>query len=149
MEISTGKHKQVSFGVGIALMAVACVALIWYTNPELITNWFKKETLPGKIEWNLGPPPVVTIKNDSDIEWKDVKVTLNKSSVSQRYEFSVPSIRKHPQGLWFRIPAEKFQKSNGEAYDINAGAPHTITVEATLPEDKKGDLEIKLGDKKI
>jgi len=147
MEISTGKHKQVSFGVGIVLMAVACVALIWYTNPELITSWFKKEAMPGAIYWKLGPPPVVIIINDSDVEWKDVKVTLNKSSVSQRYEFSVPSIVKHPQG--FHIPAEKFRKSNGEAFDINAGVPHTITVEATLPEDKKGSLEIKLGDKKI
>ncbi|MCL2743888.1 MAG: hypothetical protein FWE67_08555 [Planctomycetaceae bacterium] len=139
------------FGIGIAVMAVGCVALIWYTNPELITSWFKKTEVNGKIVWQNGPPPKVIIYNATDIEWKDVKVTFNKSSVSQRYEYSTKSIKKHPQG--FHINAELFKKTNGEKYDVNAGAPFSVTVEMTIPDkegkDTPGILELKIGDKKI
>ena len=145
MDFDRGKFNK--FTVGIVIMAIACVGIIWYTNPELITYWLKKEPLDGEIIWQATPEPTVIVKNKSEIEWKDVKVTFNKQSVSQRYEFNFHAIKNHPQGL--HIPAKNFKKSNGEAYDVNAGVPHSITVEATLPEDKSGSLEIKFGDKKI
>lgn len=143
------------FGIGIVVICIAALGIIWYTNPELITFWLKKETLQGKIVWQGGNQPTVILFNNTPTEWKNVKVTLNKNSVSQRYEFSVPSIKMHPKG--FHIPAAKFQKSNGEVYDINAGQPHMITVQATI--EKKNDdgssreveglLEIKGDEKKI
>lgn len=151
MEVSTGRHKLNKFGVGVALIAVASVVLIWYTNPELITSWFKKPRLDGDVGWQAAPKTGVNVMNKGEAEWKDVKVTLNKSSVTQRYEFEVASIKKHR--LPFFIPADRFQKSNGEGYDTTAGEPHTITVEASIPDDKGGtrraQLEIKLGGKKI
>jgi hypothetical protein len=141
------KNNFNKFVAGLMLMAAACVGIVWYTNPELITSWLKKEPLQGEIIWQSGQSPGIIVKNGSDTEWKNVKVTLNKTSVSQRYEYSVPSIVKHPRG--FYIPLTNFKKSNGEAYDVNAGEPITITVEASLPEDKQGSLEIRLGDRKL
>lgn len=155
MADEVGVNRLNKFGIGIAVMAVAVVALIWYTNPELITFWLKKEELKGKIVWQPDAMPKVIVYNESDVEWRDVKVTLNKNSVSQRYEFTVQSLKRHPLG--FHIPVDKFKKSNGEAYDVNAGAPHLITVRATVEKklegdqtkDVEGQLEVKLGDRKL
>lgn len=145
MDFDKGKFNK--FTVGIVVIAIASIGLVWYTNPELITFWLKKESLDGQVQWSTSPEPKVIVRNNSDIEWKDVKVILNKNSVSQRYEYSTGSIKKHPQG--FQIPAKLFKKTNGEIYDVNAGEPHMITVEVTLPEEKTGRLEIQLGGKKI
>jgi hypothetical protein len=141
------KNKFNKFVAGLMLMAVICAGIIWYTNPELITYWFKKEPLDGEIIWQSGQTPTVIVKNKTDTEWKDVKVILNKTSVTQRYEYSIPSLVKHPKG--FFIPVTKFKKSNGEEYDVNGGVPITITLEAVLPEKKQGSLEIQLGDRKL
>lgn len=145
MDFDKGKFNK--FVAGIIIIGIACIGIVWYTNPELITTWLKKESLDGSVQWSASPEPKVVVKNNSDIEWTNVKVTLNKNSVSQRYEYSTPSIKKHPQG--FHIPAKLFKKSNGEIYDVNAGEPHMITVDVILPEEKEGRLEIQLGGKKI
>lgn len=144
------------FGIGGFLILVAAGAIVWYTNPELITTWLKKDSLQGEIKWVSGSPSKVTIKNNSDVEWKNVKVTLNKNSVSQRYEVSVPvPIKKNPKA--FEIPISNFKKENGEVYADTMGEPHNITIDATFTEtkpegkteDKTGRLEVQLGGKKI
>jgi hypothetical protein len=141
------KNKFNKFVAGLMFMAVICVGIVWYTNPELITSWLKKEPLDGEIIWQPGQSPTVIVKNKTDIEWKEVKVILNKKSVTQRYEYSMPSLVKHSKGYF--IPLTKFKKSNGEEYDVNGGTPVTITLEAVLPENKLGSMEIQLGDRKL
>lgn len=146
--MEAGPNRFNKFGIGIVLIAIASVGIIWFTNPELITSWFRKTPMEGEVVWQHSPKTGVLIWNKSDLEWKNVRVILNKNSVSQRYEFSAGSIVRHPQG--FFIPVERFKKtSNAEQYDVNAGEPHLITVEATLPDEKPGSLEVKLGGKKI
>lgn len=141
------KSKFNKFVAGIVVIAIGCVGLILYTNPELITYWLKKESIDGEVFWRTTPQPMVVVKNQSDVEWTNVRVILNKNSAAQRYEYDTPSIKKHPQG--FQIPAKNFKKNNGESYDVNAGEPHMITVEVMLPDEKTGRLEVQLGGKKI
>ena len=145
MDFDKGKFSALT--AAVILIVLICLGVVWYTNPELITYWFKKEQLIGEVYWQPGPPPAVFVRNNSDGEWKDVKITLNKTSVSQRYDCSFPSLPKGPRGT--TISATMFKKSNGEAYDVNLGNPQLLTVEATLPDGKAAKLEIPIGDKKI
>ncbi len=141
------KNRFNMFGIGGIVILLAAIGIVYYTNPELITSWLSGESLKGSVEWKSNGD--VFINNDSDVEWKDARVTLNKGSVSQRYEVTVPNHLAIEPKKAFRIGIDNFKKSNGEVYKLDNGAPHTITVEVTLPENKKGTLEKQFGGKKI
>ena len=135
------------FGIGVAVIFVVTIAGVFYTNPELITSWLAGETLKGRIEW--ASDGTVYVYNDSNVDWEDIRITLNKGIVAQRYEASVPSEYKVKAGGSFHVGLGHFKKSNGDAYKLENGKPHTITAEVALPEGKKGILEIQLGEKKL
>jgi len=132
------------FGIGAAVICVVAVAVIFYTNPELITSWFTGESLKGRIEWTSDG--TVYVYNDSDVDWKDIRITMNKEIVSQRYEAAIPSEYEIKAGGSFHAGFGYFKKSNGEVYKLENGTPHTITAEIAQP---KGKLEINLGGKKL
>ena len=136
------------FGIGAAVILVIAIVGVYYTNPELITSWFAGEPLKGRIEW--ASDGTVYVHNDSDADWKDIRITLNKGIVVQRYEAAISSDDNIIKaGGYFRVILGDFKKSTGEVYKLENGAPHTITAEVVLPEGKKGVLEVTLGGKKL
>ena len=135
------------FGIGAAVTLVATIALVFYTNPELITSWFAGESLKGKIEWTTDG--TVNVYNGSEVDWKDIRIVLNKGIAAQRYEVTIPPHFEIKASQSFFVKFGQFKKSNGDAYRLDNGPPHTITVEVALPEGKKGTLEVKLGGKRL
>ena len=145
METETNRLNM--FGIGGVVILVVAATAVFYTNPELITSWFSGESLKGKIEWTADG--TVNVTNNSEVDWKDIRIVLNKGIVAQRYEVTVPSNFEIKAGGSFFVKFGQFKKSNGDAYRLDNGTPHTITVEVALPKEKKGTLEVKLGGKKM
>ncbi len=145
--METEKNRFNMFGIGGGVIIVAAAVIVFYTNPELITSWIAGQPLKGGIEWKSDG--TVVIKNESDADWKDARIILNKGIVAQRFEVTVPSNLAIKAGGSFFVKFGQFKKSNGDVYKLDNGEPHTITVEVALPEGKKGVLEVKLGGKKL
>ena len=145
--METESNRFNMFGIGVAVLVVVTIVAVFYTNPELITSWFSGESLKGKIEWTA--EGTVNIDNNSDVDWKDIRIILNKGIASQRYEVTAPSEHEIKAGKSYFVKFGAFKKSNGDVYRLDNGTPHTITVEITLPEGKKGTLEAQLGGKKM
>ena len=145
METETNRFNM--FGIGGVVILIVAVVAVFYTNPELITSWFSGESLKGKIEWTADG--TVNVVNNSDVDWKDIRIILNKGIVAQRYEVTAPSNYEIKAGGSFFVKFGQFKKTNGDAYRLDNGEPHTITVEISLPDGKKGALEVKLGGKRL
>ena len=145
MEAESNRFNM--FGIGVAVLAVVTAVAVFYTNPELITSWFAGEALKGKIEWKSDG--TVNIYNNSDVDWKEIRIVLNKGIAAQRYEVTAPSDHEIKAGKSYFVKYGAFKKSNGDVYRLDNGEPHTITVEIVLPEGKKGTLEVQLGGKKL